>query len=127
MDVPSPPIFTVSNWIVLLKNSRASKIGFTFYMITLEHMSQSRPAKNDWSLDGLPFLIHLTLQTWLLLTIICFDLSPITCMRKSSMTKVNLVDFFSRRSLDFYERGIFSLSECWRQIVHNDGAYIIEN
>ena len=36
----------------------------------------------------LPFLIQLTLQTWLLLTITCFDLSSITCLRKSSMTKI---------------------------------------
>ena len=88
MYVPSLLISTVNNWITLYKNSRASKIGFTFYMITQEHMLQSRPAKNHWSLDGLPFLIRLTLQIWLLLTITCFDLSPITCMRKSFMTKV---------------------------------------
>ena len=36
----------------------------------------------------LPFFIHFTLQTWLLLTITCFDLSPINRVRKSSMTKV---------------------------------------
>ena len=38
-------------------------------------------------LGWVTFLIHLTLQTSLLPTITCFDLSPITCVRKSSMTK----------------------------------------
>ena len=99
MDVPSLPITTVNNWIVSHKNSKASKIGFTFYMITRDHMLQSRPAKNDSRLDGLPFLIHLALQTWFLLTITCFDLSPITCLRKTSMTKVTSKQTFLAKSL----------------------------
>ncbi len=41
--------------------------------------------------------------------------------------KTDLADFFSQKSLDFYERGIFSLPERWRQVVDSDGAYIIEN
>ena len=36
----------------------------------------------------LPFLIHFTLQAWLLLTITCFYLSLIICVRKISMTKI---------------------------------------
>ena len=44
-----------------------------------------------------------------------------------SNLKTDLVDFFSQKSLDFYERGIFSLPERWRQVVDSDGAYIIEN
>ena len=88
MDVPLLLISTVNNWIVSLKNSRANRIDFTFYMIMQDHILQSRPTKNYWSLDRLPFLIHLTLQSWLLLTITCYDLSPISCVRKSSMTKV---------------------------------------
>jgi histone-lysine N-methyltransferase SETMAR len=43
-----------------------------------------------------------------------------------SSLKTDLTDFFSQKSLDFYERGIFSLPERWRQVVDSDGAYIIE-
>ena len=68
-------------------------------MITQDYILQSRPAKDYWSLGGLPFFIHLTLQTWLLLTITCFDFSPITCMRKSSMMKVTSKRTFSVTSL----------------------------
>jgi histone-lysine N-methyltransferase SETMAR len=39
----------------------------------------------------------------------------------------DLVDFFSQKSLDFYERGIFSLPKRWQQVVDSDGAYIIAN
>ena len=87
MDVPLLSISTVNSCIMLHKNSRASKIDFTFYMIMQGHMLQSRPTKNYWSVDRLPSPIQLTLQTWLLLTITCCDLSPITCVRKSSMMK----------------------------------------
>ena len=44
-----------------------------------------------------------------------------------SSLKTNLADFFSQKSKDFYERGIFSLPERWQQVVDSDGAYIIEN
>ena len=40
---------------------------------------------------------------------------------------MDLADFFSQKSKDFYECGIFSLPERWRQVVDSDGAYIIEN
>ena len=43
-----------------------------------------------------------------------------------SNLKTDLVDFFNQKSLDFYERGIFSLPERWRQVVHSDGAHTIE-
>ena len=33
----------------VVQNSRASTIGFTFYMITQGHMLQSRPEKSYWS------------------------------------------------------------------------------
>ena len=36
-------------------------------------------------------------------------------------------DFFSQKSPNFYEREIFSLPERWRQVVHSDGTYTIEN
>ena len=44
-----------------------------------------------------------------------------------SSLKMDLAEFFRQKSKDFYERGIFSLPERWRQVVHSDGAYIIEN
>ena len=44
-----------------------------------------------------------------------------------SNLKTDLADFFSQKSKDFYESGIFSLPGSWRQVVHSDGAYIIEN
>ena len=44
-----------------------------------------------------------------------------------SNLKTDLKDFFSQKSLDFYERGIFSLAERWRQVVHSGGTYVTEN
>jgi hypothetical protein len=46
--------------------------------------------------------VHLALRTWLLPTITCFDLSPITCARKSSMMRATSKRtwlIFSARSL----------------------------
>ena len=37
-----------------------------------------------------------------------------------SSLKMVLADFFSQKSKDFYERGIFSLPERWRQVVDSD-------
>ena len=131
IDVPSLPIFTVNNWIVSHKNSGASKIDFTFYLIEQDRILQSRPAKNSWSLNGLPFVTYLTLQTWLLLTIIFFDLSLITYMRKNSVAKVTSKRTWrtlsAKKSPDFYEHGIFSLPGSWQQVVHSDGGYVFEN
>ena len=44
-----------------------------------------------------------------------------------SSLKMDLTGFFSQKSEDFYEHGIFSLPERWRQVADSDGAYIIEN
>ena len=44
-----------------------------------------------------------------------------------SSLKMDLVDCFSQKSPDFCKRGIFTLPERWRQVVHSDGACIIEN
>jgi [histone H3]-lysine36 N-dimethyltransferase SETMAR len=41
--------------------------------------------------------------------------------------KLNLENFFNNKSLDFYERGIVSLPDRWRQVIDSDGAYIVEN
>ena len=35
-------------------------------------------------------------------------------------------NFFDQKSLEFYEHGILSLPERWRQVIDNDGTYIIE-
>ena len=41
--------------------------------------------------------------------------------------RMDLVKFFGQKSRDFYEHGILSLPERWRQVVDNNGAYIVEN
>jgi len=41
--------------------------------------------------------------------------------------KVDLVSFFGHGSQDFYERGILSVSERWRQVIDSDGAYIVQS
>ena len=41
--------------------------------------------------------------------------------------KMKLVKFFGQKSLDFYEGGILSLPERWRQVVDSNGAYIVES
>ena len=38
--------------------------------------------------------------------------------------KLALETFFSQKSTAFYERGILSLPERWRQVIDSDGAYI---
>ena len=43
-----------------------------------------------------------------------------------SNLNTDLADIFSRKSLEFYELGMFSRPERWRQVVHSDEAYIIE-
>ena len=61
---------------------------------------------------------------------LCRSLFNHLCAKKfddESNLKTDLADFFSQKSKDFYERGTFSLSERWRQVVDSDGAYIIEN
>ena len=131
MDVPSPPTFTVSNWIALLKNSRASMIGFTFYMITQGHMLQSRPGEKLLEL-GWVTIPHPAYSPDLAPTVYHLFRSLSNHLREKkfddeSSLKMDLADFFSQKSKDFYERRIFSLSERWRQVVDSDGAYIIEN
>jgi histone-lysine N-methyltransferase SETMAR len=44
-----------------------------------------------------------------------------------SDVKTELVKFFDEKSQDFYERGITSLPERWRQVVDSNGKYISEN
>ncbi len=41
--------------------------------------------------------------------------------------KMDFVNFFGQKSQDFYERGILSLSERWRQVRDSNGAYIVES
>ena len=38
--------------------------------------------------------------------------------------KMDIANFFSQKSQDFYKRGILSLPELWRQVVESSGAYI---
>ena len=40
---------------------------------------------------------------------------------------MELVKFFGKKSRDFYERGILSLPERWRQVEDGNGAYIVES
>ena len=40
--------------------------------------------------------------------------------------KMDLLNFFGQKSQDFYERGILSLPERWRQVIDSNGAYIVE-
>ncbi|CAF3640058.1 unnamed protein product [Rotaria socialis] len=41
--------------------------------------------------------------------------------------KMGIVDFFGHKSRYFYELGIFSLPERWRQVIDTNGAYIVES
>jgi hypothetical protein len=99
-------------------------------MTTPDLTLQSQGMKNYSSSDGLWFHIHRILQTWLPLTTICSVLLPIICAKKKFDDeydlKMDLGNFFSQKSQDFYERGIFSLPECWQQVIDINGAYIIE-
>ena len=92
---------------------------------------QSQHVKNYWSLDGLQFHIHRTLLTWLLRTTTCIVLY-LTIYAKTKLDdendlKMDLVNFFGQKSQEFYERGILSLPERWRQVIHSNGAYIDES
>ena len=40
--------------------------------------------------------------------------------------KMGLNNFFDQKSKQFYEHGILSLPERWRQIIDNNGAYFVE-
>ena len=41
--------------------------------------------------------------------------------------KMDIVNFFDQKSKDFYERGILSLPERWRQVIDTSGTYITES
>ncbi len=41
--------------------------------------------------------------------------------------KMELVNFFGQKPPDFFECGILSLPERWRQVIDSSGAYIIES
>jgi hypothetical protein len=41
--------------------------------------------------------------------------------------KMDFANFFGQKSQDFYERGILSLPERWRQVIDSNGAYIVES
>ena len=41
--------------------------------------------------------------------------------------EMGLLDFFDQKSQDFYESGILSLPERWRQVIDSDGAYIVKS
>ncbi|CAF1511105.1 unnamed protein product [Adineta ricciae] len=47
--------------------------------------------------------------------------------KDESDVKTELIKFFDEKSQDFYERGIISLPERWRQVVDSNGKYISEN
>ena len=52
------------------------------------------------------------------------------CEKYSTMrtaSKWSWLSFFGQKSRDFYERGILSLPERWRQVVDSNGAYIVES
>ena len=38
--------------------------------------------------------------------------------------KIDLINFFVEKSKDLYEHGIPSLSERWRRVIDNNGAFI---
>lgn len=40
--------------------------------------------------------------------------------------KVDLLNFFNQKSPGFYEQGILSLPERWRQVIESNGAYIVD-
>jgi len=40
---------------------------------------------------------------------------------------MDIANFFGQKSKDFYERGILSLPERWRQVIDSSGAYITES
>lgn len=44
-----------------------------------------------------------------------------------SHLKQELDAFFNHKSLDFYRNGILSLPERWRQVIHNNGGYILNS
>jgi hypothetical protein len=88
-------------------------------MITSSLTLQSQGVKNYWSPDGL----------WFQLTIVCSVLLPLICAKKFEDEhdfKMDLKNFFSQKSQDFYKRGILSLPERSRQIIDSNGAFIIE-
>jgi hypothetical protein len=41
--------------------------------------------------------------------------------------QMDLLNFFGEKSQDFYERGILSLPERWRQVIDSNGAYIVKS
>ena len=41
--------------------------------------------------------------------------------------KMDIANFFGQKSQDFYERGILSLPERWRQVIDSSGTYITES
>jgi hypothetical protein len=41
--------------------------------------------------------------------------------------KMDPVSFSGQKSQDFYEHGILSLPERWRQVIDSNGAYIVES
>ena len=131
MDALSPPIFTVSNWTVLHKNSRASKIEFIF----LDDNARPHVAKSTREKLlklGRVTIPHPAYSPDLARTDYHLFRSLSNHLREKkfddeSNFKTDLVEFFNQKSRDFYERGIFSLPERWRLVVDSDGAYIIEN
>ena len=40
--------------------------------------------------------------------------------------EMDLQHFFSSKHADFYESGINKLVECWKNVIHSDGHYIID-
>ena len=41
--------------------------------------------------------------------------------------KMDVANLFDQKSKDFYERGILSLPERWRQVIDTSGTYITES
>ena len=41
--------------------------------------------------------------------------------------EMDLLNLFGQKSQDFYERGILSLPERWRQVIDSNGGYIVES
>ena len=130
MAAPSLLISTVSNWIGLQKKLKEKQDRIYFLHDNARpHVAKSTRQKLlnlGWvTVPHPPYSPDLAPTDYHLYRSLSDHLREKKFNDENDL-KMNVLNFFDHKSRDFYERGILSLPERWRQVVDTDGAYIAD-
>ena len=127
MLVSSLLISIVSNWTGLPKNSRKQDRIYYLHDNTRSNVAKStceKLLKLGWiTVLHPPYSPDLAPTDYHLFPSLSHHLGEKKFDDDNDM-KMDIANFFGQKFKDFYERGILSLPERWRQVIDSSGAYI---